>query len=57
MEYNKWIADLAVSDEIEGYYVLKTAQIKKSRNDKPFLAASVADSSGTIDAKAWDYGG
>ena len=36
MEYNKWIADLAVSDEIEGYYVLKTAQIKKSRNDKPF---------------------
>ena len=30
MEYNKWIADLAVSDEIEGYYVLKTAQIKKS---------------------------
>lgn len=57
MEYNKWIADLAVSDEIEGYYVLKTAQIKKSRNDKPFLAASVADSSGSIDAKAWDYGG
>lgn len=57
MEYNKWVADLAVGDEIEGYYVLKTAQIKKSRSDKPFLAASVADSSGAIDAKCWDYGG
>lgn len=57
MEYNKWVADLAAGDEIEGFYVLKTAQIKKSRSDKPFLAAAVADCSGCIDAKCWDYGG
>ena len=49
MEYNKWVAELAVGDEIEGFYILKTG--------KPFLAASVADRSGTMDAKFWDYAG
>ena len=57
MEYNKWIADLEAGDEIEGFYILKTAQIKTSNSGKPFLAASVADRSGTIDANVWDYGG
>ena len=28
MDYNKWIADLEPGDEIEGFYILKTAQIK-----------------------------
>lgn len=57
MEYNKWVADLEVGDEIEGFYILKSAQVKTSNNGKPFLAAAVADRSGTIDAKFWDYGG
>lgn len=57
MEYNKWIAELDAGDEIEGFYVLKTAQIKVSNSGKPFLAAAVADRSGTIDAKFWDYNG
>ncbi|MDE7261132.1 MAG: HD domain-containing protein [Oscillospiraceae bacterium] len=57
MEFNKWIADLEVGDEIEGFYILKTAQIKTSNSGKPFLASSVADRSGAIDAKLWDYGG
>ena len=57
MEYNKWVAELAVGDEIEGFYILKTAQIKTSNSGKPFLAAAVADRSGSIDAKCWDYAG
>lgn len=57
MEFNKWVADLENGDEIEGFYILKTAQTKTSSNGKPFLAAAVADRSGTIDAKMWDYGG
>ncbi len=57
MEYNKWIADLENGDEIEGFYILKTAQIKTSNSGKPFLAAAAADRSGVIDAKIWDYGG
>ncbi len=57
MEFNKWVADLEVGDEIEGFYILKTAQIKTSNSGKPFLAASLADRSGTIDGKFWDYSG
>ena len=57
MEYNKWIADLGVGDEIEGFYILKTAQIKTSNAGKPFLAGAVADRSGAIDIKIWDYAG
>lgn len=57
MEYNKWIAELAVGDEIEGYYILKTAQTKVSNSGKPFLSAVLADRSGSIEAKMWDYGG
>ena len=57
MEFNKWVADLEAGNEIEGFYILKTAQIKTSNSGKPFLAAAVADRSGTIDAKCWDYAG
>ena len=57
MEYNKWVADLEVGDEIEGFYILKTAQIKTSNSGKPFLAAVIADRSGAVDAKCWDYAG
>lgn len=57
MELNKWIADLNANDEVEGFYVLKTAQIKTSNSGKPFLAGTVADRSGVIDIKIWDYAG
>lgn len=57
MEYNKWVAELEAGDEIEGFYILKTAQIKTSNSGKPFLAAVVADRSGAVDAKCWDYAG
>ncbi len=57
MECNKWIADMEAGDELEGFYVLKTAQSKTSNSGKPFLAGAVADRSGVIDIKIWDYAG
>lgn len=57
MEYNKYIADFAIGDEVEGFYILKTAASKVSGSGKPFLAAVLADSSGSIEAKVWDYSG
>jgi len=57
MEYNKYVADFAVGDEIEGCYVLKTAQSKVSNNGRPFLAGVLADRSGAIEMKVWDYSG
>ena len=52
MEYNKRICDMAVGDQVEGFYVLKTAQGRTSNNGRPFLAAVVSDRTGSIDAKA-----
>ena len=55
MEYNKPIIEFAAGDEIEGFYVLKTAQVKTSNSGKPFLSASLGDKSGSVEAKMWDY--
>ena len=57
MEYNKLIAQLEIGDEVEGFYILKTAQARVSNSGKPFLSAVLADRSGAIEAKVWDYSG
>ena len=57
MEYQRPIADWEIGNEIEGFYVLKTAQSRVSNSGKPFLSAVLADRSGAIEAKVWDYGG
>ena len=57
MEYNKPIAEFAPGDEIEGFYILKTAVSKVSNSGRPFLSAVVSDRTGAIDAKVWDYSG
>ena len=57
MDYNKPITEFTVGDEIEGFYVLKTALSKTSNSGKPFLSALLADKTGNIEAKMWDYGG
>ena len=57
MEFEKLIADLSVGDHIEGYYVLKSPQVKLTNTGKHYLAAGLSDRSGTIEAKCWDYAG
>ena len=57
MEYNKKIADMRSGDIVEGFYILKGAYPKTTAAGKPFLSASLADASGVIDAKVWDYTG
>ena len=57
MEYNKAISDLRINDEIEGFYILKSAVPKLTANGKPFLVASLSDRTGAVDAKVWDYSG
>ena len=57
MEYNKQISSMVPGDRVEGFYILKDAQIKTSNSGKPFLAATVSDRTGTLDVKAWDYSG
>lgn len=57
MEYNKRIADMRSGDAVEGFYILKGAFPKTTAAGKPFLSASLADTSGVIEAKVWDYSG
>ena len=57
MEYNVLVANLSVGDEIEGYYVLKSAASKTTMAGKPFLTAALSDKTGAIEAKVWDYTG
>ncbi len=57
MEYNKPIADMEIGQDVEGFYVLQDAFVKTSSNGRPFLSAVLADKSGSISAKSWDYTG
>ena len=57
MEYNKPIADMRPGDDVEGFYVLKDAFLKTTTAGKPFLSGVLADRSGVIDLKVWDYSG
>ncbi len=57
MEYNKSIKEMVPGDKVEGFYLLKEAYQKVSTNGKPFLSAVIADKTGTIDIKVWDYSG
>lgn len=57
MEYNKSVQDMVPGDKVEGFYLLKEAYQKISSNGKPFLSAVIADKTGTIDVKVWDYSG
>ncbi len=57
MEYDKQIADMIPGDEVEGFYILKDAHQKTTAAGKPFLSGSIADRSGSMDIKVWDYSG
>ena len=57
MEYNKLIAEMSNTDDIEGFYILKSAFLKTTAAGKPFLSGSLSDRSGSIDIKVWDYSG
>lgn len=57
MEYDLPIARMARGIDVEGFYLLKSAFAKVTANGKPFLSAVLADASGTIEAKVWDYSG
>lgn len=57
MEYGLSIDRFAVNDEVEGFYLLRAAAQKVGSNGKPYLALTLGDKTGVIDAKVWDYSG
>ena len=57
MEVGLSIAQMQRGMDVEGFYLLKAALAKVTASGKPFLSAVLADTSGTIEAKVWDYSG
>ena len=57
MEYNKTIQAMTPGDEVEGFYILKTATPKVAANGKPFLTGAISDRTGAMELKIWDYTG
>ena len=57
VEYNKPINVMTPGDEVEGYYILKSANPKVAANGKPFLTGALSDRTGTMELKVWDYTG
>lgn len=57
METDKCLSKLKEGDQFEGFYILKSADVRTSSNGKPYLSATLSDVTAAIDAKMWDYSG
>ena len=57
MDYNIFIADMYISQELEGFYILKDAAAKTTAAGKPFLSGVLSDITGSVEMKVWDYTG
>ena len=57
MEYNLPVNAMSINDEVEGFYILKSANPKVTANGKPFLTGALSDRTGVIEMKVWDYAG
>ena len=44
-------------DEVEGFYILRSAALKTTAAGKPFMTAVFSARGGTIEGKLWDYTG
>lgn len=55
MEQHTPLNQLRVNDEVQGFYLLKSAYAKTNKNGKPFLSAVLEDAGGSMDAKLWEY--
>ena len=51
------LAEINLNDSFTGFYILKNPQPKITGTGKPYLSASLADASLTVECKVWDYPG
>jgi 3'-5' exoribonuclease len=49
-----FIADIKDRDRISGLYLVQQKQTPLNKNGKPYIAMSLMDRSGTIEARVWD---
>ncbi len=54
---HQFIGEMVNGLVFDGFYILNSAQIRKSRAGKPYLSGTLMDISGSINIVAWDYTG
>ena len=54
---HQFIGEMVNGLVFDGFYILNSAQIRKSRAGKPYLSGTLMDISGSINLVAWDYTG
>jgi len=50
----KFIKEFKPKDKVESVFLLKRKEVKKTKTDKPYLAVSLCDTTGSIEGRAWD---
>lgn len=51
----KSIEDFKVNDKIDGFFIIKTSECRTASNSKKYLDFTIADKTGEINAKYWNY--
>lgn len=51
----KEIQDFQVNDKIDGFFVIRSAECRTASNGKKYLDFTIADKTGEINAKHWNY--
>jgi len=54
---NKKIGEFQAGEKIEGFFLIKDVAVKIANNNKKYLDFTLADKTGEINAKLWDYTG
>ena len=49
-----YLSDIKRDDRFEGYLIVRSAEQRASANGKNYLDMTLADKSGSINAKMWD---
>lgn len=50
----KKVNELKANDKIDGFFLIKSAELKTSSNSKKYMDFTLADKTGEINAKLWD---
>lgn len=49
------IKEMIVNSAVEGFFLLRTAKVQTARNGNAYLIGAIADNSGEIELRMWDY--
>ncbi len=52
---NKNVSELKPGEKAEGFYLIKSFEVKKTTNGKQYIDIELVDKTGAINAKVWDY--